>query len=64
MDLIMFYSNSEFWVYGSVDGRPSFYSHENVPGIIMAVGNTGQVPLSSCFLGYALSKHALVEDLL
>eukprot|EP00884_Botryococcus_braunii_P007264 jgi/Botrbrau1/16539/Bobra.0327s0006.1 len=24
------------------DGRPSFYSHENVPGIIMAVGNTGQ----------------------
>ena len=22
-------------------GRPSFYSHENAPGIIMAVGNTG-----------------------
>lgn len=24
------------------DGRPSFYSHENAPGIIMAVGNTGE----------------------
>jgi len=23
------------------DGRPSFYSHENAPGVIMAVGNTG-----------------------
>jgi hypothetical protein len=24
------------------DGRPSFYSHENAPGIVMAVGNTGE----------------------
>ncbi|CAL5221253.1 g3408 [Coccomyxa viridis] len=23
-------------------GRPSFYSHENAPGIVMAVGNTGE----------------------
>ncbi len=24
------------------EGRPSFYSHENAPGIVMAVGNTGE----------------------
>ena len=24
------------------DGRPSFYTHENAPGVIMAVGNTGE----------------------
>jgi hypothetical protein len=28
--------------YFRADGRPSFYSHENAPGIIMAVGNTGE----------------------
>ena len=26
----------------SAGGRPSFYSHENAPGIVMAVGNTGE----------------------
>ncbi|KAK9845742.1 hypothetical protein WJX81_001203 [Elliptochloris bilobata] len=24
------------------DGRPSFYTHDNAPGVIMAVGNTGE----------------------
>lgn len=26
----------------SADGRPSFYTHDNAPGVIMAVGNTGE----------------------
>ena len=24
------------------EGRPSFYTHDNAPGIVMAVGNTGE----------------------
>jgi hypothetical protein len=29
------------WHYGA-DARPSFYSHKSAPGIVMAVGNTGE----------------------
>ena len=29
-------------VHCSADGRPSFYTHENAPGVVMAVGNTGE----------------------
>lgn len=29
------------WHYGA-DARPSFYSHKSAPGVVMAVGNTGE----------------------